>query len=71
MINLAEEKLIGEKIEEFRNAKGLTRKELAKASGLSSVHLWSIETGETKNPGIETLKAIAEGLGVPAAVLLS
>lgn len=55
---------IGKKIKEFRKSQGLTIKEVAKASEISSSMLSQIERG-LANPSITSLKIIAKVLDVP------
>ncbi|MCD7744811.1 MAG: helix-turn-helix domain-containing protein [Lachnospiraceae bacterium] len=60
---------IGETLKEYRKAKGLTRAELAKASGLSAVSIQKYEQGERK-PKIESLHRLAEVLDISTYDLL-
>lgn len=55
---------IGKKIKELRKLKGLTIKEIAEASEMSSSMLSQIERG-LANPSITSLKIIAKVLDVP------
>lgn len=52
-----------------REAKGLTQEKLAWASGLHQTEVARIEKG-TRNPGLDTIVKIAQGLGVTPSVLL-
>lgn len=50
------------RLTEIRKKKGLTLKELAKTSGVSISALKKISAGITKNPNIETVRAIANAM---------
>jgi transcriptional regulator with XRE-family HTH domain len=63
------ERLVGERLEAVRRHRGLSLRELAKASGLSLTTVHQIETGRT-SPGLSTLHALASALGVPLGALL-
>ena len=52
------------KIIELRQEKNLSRYALADLSGIPKATLRDIEKGTTKNPRIETVKAIAKALDV-------
>lgn len=54
-----------EKINELRKAKGITLDALAAMSGVPKSTLSKITAGQTKNPNLETVQAIAKALGVP------
>lgn len=53
-----------EKIEEYKKKLGLTSAELAKRAGIPKTTLDKILSGVTKDPKLETLKAIARVLGL-------
>ena len=63
---------IGGRVRFFRELKGLTQEELAKAAGLHKDFISNLErwTLRYRNPPSENLIAIAEILGVPAGLLL-
>lgn len=46
-----------------REKKGISQPELARMSGVSQQAISLIESGERKNPGIETMSALAAALG--------
>lgn len=50
-------------LEQERKKKGLSQPELARLSGVTQQNISKIESGERKNPGIETLNALAVALG--------
>lgn len=52
-----------EKIAELKKEKGLTNEELSKLSGIPKGTIDKILSGVTKDPKLETLKAIARVLG--------
>lgn len=53
-----------EKINEYKKKMGLTTEELSKLSGVPIGTLNKILSGATKDPKLETLKAIAKVLGL-------
>lgn len=57
-------KLLGERIREFRKAKGLTQEQLAERVGVEPRHISRIEGGYN-SPSIERLAKISEALNVP------
>lgn len=54
---------VGERIKFYREKLGLTTNALALNIGISQSNLRSIELGE-KNPQVETLQLICQGLGI-------
>jgi transcriptional regulator with XRE-family HTH domain len=54
-----------EKINELRKQKKLSLDELSEKSGISKSTLSKITSGQTKNPNLETVQAIARALNVP------
>lgn len=54
---------VGERITELRNLRGITINKLANLAGVSQSHLRDIELG-IKNPTIETLSYICDGLRI-------
>lgn len=54
--------LSGEKLRELREVLTWSREYLSEISGVPSRTIQDIETGVSKNPGIETLKLIAKAL---------
>jgi len=54
---------IGKRLQELREAQGVSRYRLNKIAGLSTSTLHDIETGK-KSPTITTLEAICKGLGI-------
>jgi transcriptional regulator with XRE-family HTH domain len=60
---------IGKQIKWFRKKKGLTQVSLAQKAGISRSYLADVE-GDRYNPSVETLKSIAQSLGIPAGWLI-
>jgi len=56
-------------IRAWREYKQITVRELAKQAGITSSYLSQIETGK-RNPTIDTLKSIAEALGIDVEILI-
>lgn len=61
---------LGERIRELRNKDGLTLKELASKSSMHYNYLGDVERG-TRNPSLENLERIAQGLDVHISALFS
>ena len=59
-----EKSTIGENIKKYRNKLGISQDQLSKKSGLAFHTIAKIEAGSTPNPTIETVKKIADALGV-------
>ena len=56
---------LGENIKKIRKEKGLTQKELGKISGINEAQIRRYELGgKNSNPKVETIKKIADALGV-------
>jgi transcriptional regulator with XRE-family HTH domain len=62
--------LLGKRIRQFREYKGLSQSEIEKRTGIKREYLSKIETDDLKNPTYFTLVKIAKGLGVSIAELL-
>jgi SOS-response transcriptional repressor LexA len=61
---------LGNKICEFRKAKGLSLRQLAKKTGIASSSIHKIESGDTANPGAVTVQKLANALGVSPEMLM-
>jgi len=59
-----ESSIIGENIKKLRLQKNLSQDKLARLADIAFPTLTKIESGETPNPTIETVKKIAAALGV-------
>lgn len=55
---------LGKFIEEYRNKRNLSQRQLSEKAGISHTEVWRLESGERKNPSPPTLKALAPHLGV-------
>jgi transcriptional regulator with XRE-family HTH domain len=62
--------LVARNVRRLRQERGYSQGELARRAGLSKQTLSGIEAGDA-NPTVVTLAAVADGLGVPAARLLT
>jgi len=51
-------------IKRLREAKGLSQEKLARLADVANNTLIKMESGENKNPTLETLKKVAKALGV-------
>jgi transcriptional regulator with XRE-family HTH domain len=56
--------VIAKNIRKYRKKEGLSQDKLAKKTGLSFHTIVKIESGDTENPTIETVKKIADAFGV-------
>lgn len=54
----------GRKLAQLRKGRGLTQLELAIKAGTTPNTVASIEVGRHKNPRVETVRALADALGV-------
>jgi len=59
-----EKSTIGGNIKKYRNKLGISQDVLSKKANLAFHTIAKIETGATPNPTIETVKKIADALGV-------
>lgn len=59
-----EQSTIGKTIRKYRQEKKMSQEALARAADLSFPTIVKIESGETPNPSIDTVKKIAAALGV-------
>lgn len=55
---------LGKRLKEVCQEKGLTYRELGEKCGMPATRIMRIATGMTKNPGVYTMIAICDGLGV-------
>jgi len=60
---------LGERVRSLREQRGITRKSLAAATGVSERHLANLEYGDG-NPSVLVLQQVADALHCPAAELL-
>ena len=59
-----EKSTIADNIKKYRNKLGISQDQLSKKSDLAFHTIAKIEAGSTPNPTIETVKKIADALGV-------
>jgi FMN phosphatase YigB (HAD superfamily)/DNA-binding XRE family transcriptional regulator len=64
------EKALGKKLQEIRQAAGLTQQELCAKTGLSYSTLAKIERGAIRSPSIFTVRSIAEACGASLDAIL-
>ncbi|PYU13118.1 MAG: XRE family transcriptional regulator [Acidobacteria bacterium] len=60
----------GARIRRLRLQRELTQEELAREVGLTTHTIWRLENDHSFNPRLQTLRAIAEALGVDVSDLL-
>ena len=58
-------------IKRLREAKGLSQEKLARLADVANNTLIKMESGENKNPTLETLKKVAKALEVSVDELIS
>lgn len=63
MINV-KDKMLAKRIKELRNKKGFSQEKLARLADVSYNTIVKIESGESKNPTIQTMAGIAKALGI-------
>ena len=56
--------IIAENIKKYRKKKGITQDKLSKMADITYNTIIKIESGVTYNPRVETLKQIADALGI-------
>lgn len=61
--------LLGERVRAFRKQHGLTQEEMAFRCGMHASHITLLENGN-RNPTLETLERLAEGMEIPLTDLL-
>ncbi len=62
---------IADKVRKARKKKGLSQDKLAREAGVAYNTVVKIESGENKNPTIETLRSIARALDVSVDDLIN
>ena len=68
---MASNKTIGQRIKVLRKKRKLTQEALARKSNIPCTTLVKIENDIVKNPSIETVKKLSEGLEVTIDELIS
>ncbi|KKQ21271.1 MAG: Transcriptional regulator, XRE family [Parcubacteria group bacterium GW2011_GWA2_37_10] len=64
-----EKSTIGNNIKKYRNKIGISQDVLSKKANLAFHTIAKIEAGATRNPTIDTVKKIADALGISLDVL--
>jgi transcriptional regulator with XRE-family HTH domain len=62
---------ISDNVRKARKKAGLSQDKLAREADVAYNTVVKIESGENKNPTIETLRSIAKALNVPVGVLIN
>jgi transcriptional regulator with XRE-family HTH domain len=62
---------LSKNVKRLREAKGLSQEKLARLADVANNTLIKMETGENKNPTLETLKRVAKALEVSVDDLIS
>jgi putative transcriptional regulator len=57
-------------IRRYRNAKGISQRDLAAKVGVKGAYIAQLETGARKNPSLDVLKKIAKALKIKVGRLL-
>jgi transcriptional regulator with XRE-family HTH domain len=57
-------------IQQLREAKGMTQRDLAAKAEVTQAYVAQIELGKKKNPSLDVLERLAKALGVPVTELL-
>ena len=65
-----EKQSIGKTVKKYRLQKGITQEKLARLADLAFPTIAKIEAGATPNPTIDTVKKIADALGVSLDILM-
>lgn len=63
--------IIADNVRKARKKSGLSQDKLAREAGVAYNTIVKIESGENKNPTIETLRNIAKALGVSVDELIN
>ena len=62
---------LSKNVKRLREAKGLSQEKLARLADVANNTLIKMETGENKNPTLETLKKVAKALEVSVDDLIN
>jgi len=62
---------LSKNVKKMREAKGLSQEKLARLADVANNTLIKMETGENKNPTLETLKRVAKALEVSVEDLIN
>ena len=58
-------------LREMRESLALTQEDVAARCQLPQAHISKLELGKFRNPGVQTLAQLADGLGVPLPVVIA
>lgn len=61
---------LGNVLKAAREARGLTREQLARKADTTTAYVSMLESGKRKNPSLAILKRLARALGVPVTELV-
>jgi predicted transcriptional regulator len=57
-------RFLGEEMKRLRNERFLSQRDLARKAGVSPTTIMHLETGESVDPRLSTVRKVAEALGV-------
>lgn len=60
---------LGKRLKELREAQGFSQADLEKKTGIKREYISKLETSDLKNPTLNTMTKLAEGLGFPDAAI--
>lgn len=60
----------GKKLRELRESRGMTRRQVEDATGISQGSIWRLEADEDSNPALSTVTALADLYEVNIAELI-
>ncbi len=58
------------KLKELRRKKGESLQKVADAVDVSKAHIWELEKGTSKNPGLDLLTKLSRHFSIPVAFLI-
>jgi transcriptional regulator with XRE-family HTH domain len=58
------------RLKQLRAETGESLQEVADAVGGSKAHIWELEQGRHRNPGLQLLRALSHHFGVPIAYII-
>lgn len=61
---MSENENLAKNVEKLRKQKGLSQERLARLADVANNTIIKMESGENKNPTLETLRKVAKALGV-------
>ena len=68
---MSREQNLAQNIKKLRNAKNLSQEKLARLADVANNTIIKMESGENKNPTLETLKNVAKALNVSVDGLIN